>query len=45
MFLFFEVMTYSSKKTTEATCLRGLAISHLCGVRVPIDVDPYIGRA
>jgi len=45
MFLFFEVMAYSSKKTTEATRLKGLAISHLGGARVPVDIDPYIGKA
>jgi len=33
-------MAYSSKKTSEATCSSSLAISHLGGARVPIDIDP-----
>jgi len=33
------------KKAREATCLRGLTIGCLGGVRVPIDIDPHIGRA
>jgi len=40
MFLFFEVIAYLSKKTTKATRLKGLAISHLGGARVPVDIDP-----
>jgi len=38
-------MADSSKKTREATRLRALTISHLGGVRVPVDIDPQTGRA
>jgi len=37
-------MVDSSKKTREATYLRGLAISRLSGSRVPIHIDPQTGR-
>jgi len=38
-------MADSSKKTREATRMKVIAINHLGGVKVPVDVDPQTGRA
>jgi len=41
----FQIIADSSKKTSEATRLKAIAINRLSGIRIPVDIDPQSGRA
>jgi len=41
----FRVMADSSKKTRETTRLKAIAINHLGGIKIPVDIDPQSGSA